>query len=1221
MWGRLKSGLSRWVPGMARAESKANQARMHGNRATSLQKNAGRLSALLWLLLAGIALVAIWWLGPLWAVGESRPLGPWLNRLLVSLALVVVASIVWGVRLSRRLRELREAQDRSEQLLQDPGQAEVEQQEASLNATLAELNESLGGGRNARYKLPWYLVMGVENAGKTSLINRSGQNFALTHVMKASGQGKGNRYGFDWWIGDKSVLIDPDGELLTQRALSDGEPAQTESRLWDHFIGWLERERTRRPLDGIVLVLDLARLSHARVGVRKAYAALLRARMRELMERLSTRLPIYVTFSKMDLLHGFDDFFRHYSRDQRREPLGFTFSTASLDEPQRWEEEFTAAYDGMLERLNRNLPGLLAECRDGEERESVFRFVRQLAGLRDVLLGFLKEALSSDRFSTAAMVRGTYFTSVYQQGVPEDPFVDAAARRYGMADSVQSAHRAARSALFFSEELFDKIIYPEAGLAGDNARAAQRRGRLRRTSVLACLFGGAILIGGWSHFYQKNAQALAAVEDKARNFTESRPDALQTNDPSGYALLEALDRLRSATLEFGGYRSHLPVLADMGLYQGDKIGREVESAYLAMLEYRFLPGLMVGIMDDMNRAPVDSDRKLALLRMLRMLSDASGRQPERVHDFMANRWQQTFPHRGSVQERLLAHLDYALAYTDLQGNMEAGKSQADVAMAPLRGSIRAAQIELARTPMAERVYRTLASGSAERSGARLDLSQSVGPAWSTVFMARDDNQDNVTIPSLVTGNGFEHYFLPKVEQATELALIDLWVLGRRDDIDFSDADKRRLRDALRERYVGDYSVTWRDALARVELVPIPDIDQAVVIMDSLLGASRPLDRLLGEVARNTQLYPELPMDDETARQALERSPRYQLAAEIDKPFADLNELLIGRNDNPADIIEIKRTITELRDYLRQVQGAGDRGRSAFLLARDRLALGSNDPIDALRRMAENTPAPVDRMLINLADQSWQLLLTDAIRHLERQWIDDVVTPYNQRLAGRYPLSSSANRDVALEDFERFFGPQGTLDRFYQNNLKPFLDEAPEQLQDDQGRALLRDSVLASLENARRIREAYFNNEGLLDVEFSLEPISLTPDKRRSVVSVDGQLIEYQHGPRNSVPMIWPNSLRNLNESRVTLVPSAVNRSPRSLSHQGAWAWFRLLDEADITGAGERELELRFNVDGGTMRYRLYADRSHNPFTRPLVAGFRLPTALYGQGDTHDAGES
>ncbi|WP_043532739.1 type VI secretion system membrane subunit TssM [Litchfieldella xinjiangensis] len=1216
MWGAIKAALSRFVPGASRAQANANLAKAHGNKAQGVAKQASRLSVALWGLLVLATVVAIWWLGPLWELGGGRPLGPWLNRLLATLALATLVAVVWGVRLARRLREMNAERQHAERLQLDPAQAEIERQEATLDDALAELTSSLGGGHGARYKLPWYLVMGVENAGKTSLINRSGQDFALTHVMRASGRGKKSRYGFDWWIGNKAVLIDPDGELLTQGTLEGGEPQELESRQWDHFVGWLERNRPQRPLDGVVLVLDLARLSDARVAVRKAYASLLRARLRELMERHAARLPVYVAFSKMDLLHGFDEFFRHYSRDARRAPLGFTFSPASLETPGQWEEEFATAFDALLERLNASLPTLLAECRDREERASVFRFVRQLAGLRDVLLGFLREALSNDRFSTAAMVRGTYFTSVYQQGVPEDPFVDAAARRYGMAESVQPAHRAARSALYFTEELFDKVIYPEAGLAGDNARATQRRRSLRRATVMACLFGGAVMVGGWSHFYQKNASALAAVEHKAAAYMATEPDELQSDDPTGYSLLEPLDRLRSATLEFGDYREHIPIIADMGLYQGRLVGRRVENAYLSVLEYHFLPSLMIGVMDDMNRAAPNSNDKLALLRILRMMSDASGRQPERVREYMADRWQRQFPQRGSVQERLLDHLDYALAYTNLEGLVAAGDEQAMLAMAPLRGSLVAAQEELSRQPMSERVYATLKAGSDRRRGATLDLRQGVGPAFSAVFMARNDDPAKIHIPSLLTRNGFEGYFLKEVDQSTELAMIDLWVLGQRDDIAFSEADNRQLRDALRERYIGDYHLTWRQALDNVELVPIPDIPQAVVVADTLLGASRPLDRLLGEVSTHTRLYPELPEGDDASRQALERSPRYRLASDIERHFAPLNDLLQARGSNPAALAEVKKAIGELRDYLRQIQGASDPGHAAFVQARDRLALSGGDPIHTLQRIAEEMPAPMDRMLSSLADQSWQLLMASAISHLERQWLDDVVAPYQAQLAGRYPLDPRATRDVALADFEAFFGPGGTLDSFYKDNLRPFIEAAPEQMQDANGYSLLSDHVLSAVQRGQRIREAYFGRDGMLDVAFSLEPVSLSPDKRRSVISVDGQLIEYAHHASQNVPMIWPNALRAGNESRVTLVPSTVNRSPRSLTRDGAWAWFRLLDEAEVIGASERDLELRFSVDGGVMRYRLQAEGGRNPFTRPLVAGFQLPTALYAQGVRH-----
>ncbi|MGP9807551.1 type VI secretion system membrane subunit TssM [Halomonas sp. AOP12-C2-37] len=1208
MWSTLTSKLSRWVPGLSRAQTAKNRANAHGNKAKGLL----RISTLLWAVLLIVLLVAIWWLGPGWEIRDVMPLAPLTNRLLATLAVVTLIAVIWGVRLARRLRTLDEEREHEDARQQDPIMSQVERQEASLDSVLTEITSSLGGGHNSRYRLPWYLVMGVENAGKTSLINRSGQTFALTHVMKASGQSsKQGQLGFDWWIGDKAVLIDPDGELLTQGAMEGGEPQELQRRLWDHFVDWLERNRAQRPLDGVVLVLDLARLSHAQVAVRKAYAALLRSRLRELMERHGTRLPVYVTFSKMDLLHGFDDFFRHYSRAARRAPLGFTFSAASMDTPGKWESEFEADYDAMLARLNQHMPTMLSECRDRDERESVFRFVRQLAGLRDVLFGFLAEALSSDRFSTAAMVRGTYFTSVYQQGVPEDPFVDAAARRYGMGDTVQPAHRATRSALYFTEELFDKVIYPEAGLAGDNARVTQRRRRARNVSLAACLIMGVGLVGGWAHFYQKNSVSLAAVEERAATFLATQPEAFQSDDPSGYEFLEPLDRLRYALETFSEYRTHTPYLADMGLYQGHIIGAQVERAYLAMLENQFLPALMIGIVDDMNRSEEGSNAKLALLRVLRMMSDASGRQPERVERFMAQRWQGYFPQQGDVQERLLTHLDYALIHSDLKGHIADGQQRAQQAMAPLQGSIDAAQQELSRQPIDERVYTSLkVAGS--RQGEPLDLRRSVGTLFNTVFMARNDQAEYVQLPHLVTRDGFENYFLQELDRATELALIDVWVLGQRDNINFSEADKQQLQTALREYYVSDYHVSWRDALRNTQLVPLPDIHQAIVVADALVGSQRPLDRLLNAVERNTSLYPELPEDDEQARAALRESQRYQLALAIEQPFTPINQLSQARNDNPSSLEEIKVAVTELRNYLQEIEESSDAERAAFMNVRDRLSLRGNDPIYNLQRIAENTPQPVGRMLHDLADQSWQLMMVSATRHLEHLWLDEVVAPYQERLAGRYPLAPGATSEVALSDFEDFFAPSGTLDAFYEESLKPFIEGAPEYLVDADGNSLLRDSLHTAVQQAEQIRRAYFSRDGALDVEFALEPVSLSPDKRRSVISVDGQLIEYAHSASQRVSMIWPNTLRGGNESRVTMVPSEINRSPRSVTQDGAWAWFRLLEQADITSVSERELELRFNVDGGSMRYRLFANGSANPFTRPLAAGFQLPAALYAE---------
>lgn len=359
--------------------------------------------------------VAIWWAGPWLKIDDQQPLTSLSARAITSVIFSLSSIAVWGVLQWRKLHGFIEEKQHEKQLENDPIQRLEERQEVELNQVMQGLKKSINK-HNYLYALPWYLVLGLENAGKTSLINRSGHNFVFSSVMRATGQKSENPYSFDWWIGNDSVLIDPDGELLTQQATNQDSNGETERRLWLHFIHWLEKTRSRRPLNGVVIALDIAHLATASTSERKAYASLMRARLRELMEMLSTRLPVYITLTKLDLLQGFEPFFRHYSKAERDDVLGFTFSLGTLNELDHWLKEFDQDFVQFITQINSMLPEVMMQGYSAVERTAIYSFSRQIAGLHDVLKQFLFEAFSSDQFSTSPLVRGVYFSSVFQQG-------------------------------------------------------------------------------------------------------------------------------------------------------------------------------------------------------------------------------------------------------------------------------------------------------------------------------------------------------------------------------------------------------------------------------------------------------------------------------------------------------------------------------------------------------------------------------------------------------------------------------------------------------------------------------------------------------------------------------------------------------------------------------------------------------------------------------------
>ncbi|MEX0337124.1 type VI secretion system membrane subunit TssM [Vibrio tubiashii] len=1148
--------------------------------------------------------VAIWWAGPWLEIRGTKPLETLMARGMASALFVLLSLSGWGIWQWRKLQGFKSQQKREEQLKLDPITVYEERQEAELNDVMQEMKQSLNT-RNYLYSLPWYLVLGLENAGKTSLINRSGQNFALSSVMRASGQKSENPYSFDWWIGDESVLIDPDGELLTQGNRNEDNDGELERRLWLNFVNWLEKTRSRRPLNGIVLALDVSHLATSTASERKAYASLLRARIRELMETLATRLPVYITLTKLDLLYGFEPFFKHYSKSQRDEVLGFTFSLESVDNLDHWLEEFSKDYGQFVSKINELFPHAVAEPLEQEERDAIYSFTRQMSGLQDILKEFFQDALSSDQFSTSALVRGAYFTSVYQQGVPSNAFGDSASRRYGLSHAVNKAQNAKNSTVYFTQQLFSNIIYPEAGLASDNFRVAKHKRRLMGLSFTACMVATVLLVGTWHRYYLANVNQSDAVLAKVNEYKAQYPSNLSL--ASQKDILEPLNKIRQATLEFGFFREKPRYISDFGLYQGHTIGPMVEDTYLNLLENRFLPLLMADVVVALDQAD-NEEEKLAVLRVYRMMVDKSGRYKDYVLDYFGKYWQSAFAGQKQVQGELLDHLDYAMRHTDLAGAREQGDEFAERVMKPYDRTIASVQAELSTMPNDQRVYRNLKLNAQTVLGPAISIRNLVGPIFDIVFEERVANS-SLYIPQMLTKEGFESYFMPRSESVSELALIDSWVLGQSKTAQFSEADKQVLREKIRNLYVADYVNTWRAALNDIDMKYFGDINDAVMVLENLTGNVEPMQRLLRTLENNTQVIAGLDPDSDAGEELL-KSAKYKVASSIQSPFAELNLMLKPVGDQPAYINEVLASVDELKTYLKAIQESPDVGMAALDATKARVKLVSADPIYTLKRISSGLPRPLDSMVAKLADESWYVVKQEAIKHLEVRWYEDVYKPYYTKLASRYPFNTQSKKDVALEDFESFFAPKGTLDNFYNNQLKVFIEENIAVDEYDTAQSIIRPEVLAQIEQAQRIRQAFFNRKGILDVNFSVEPLQLSGNKRRSVLNVDGQYLTYSHGPREGVELIWPNTLRDSAVSKVTLVPTKSNLSPRSINIKGPWAFFRLLEEGSVMSASKTSVDYRFAVDGGDMIYRINAESDANPFTERLFKSFKLSKTLY-----------
>lgn len=74
------------------------------------------------------------------------------------------------------------------------------------------------------------------------------------------------------------------------------------------LLNILKKNRSKAPVNGLILIVSIAELVSQSPEHSLKLAKNLRARIQDLTERLEVVVPVYLVFSKMDLIAGFTEF-------------------------------------------------------------------------------------------------------------------------------------------------------------------------------------------------------------------------------------------------------------------------------------------------------------------------------------------------------------------------------------------------------------------------------------------------------------------------------------------------------------------------------------------------------------------------------------------------------------------------------------------------------------------------------------------------------------------------------------------------------------------------------------------------------------------------------------------------------------------------------------------------------------------------------------------------
>jgi len=273
--------------------------------------------------------------------------------------------------------------------------------------------------------------------------------------------------------------------------------------------------------------------------------------------------------------------------------------------------------------------------------------------------------------------------------------------------------------------------------------------------------------------------------------------------------------------------------------------------------------------------------------------------------------------------------------------------------------------------------------------------------------------------------------------------------------------------------------------------------------------------------------------------------------------------------------------------------------------------GASTQIKAAQMDFARQPAPLNRWFSSLTASSLELTLTSAKSELNAMWKAEVLVPYEAALQGRYPISPQSDHDVTIEDFSRFFRPAGTIDRFFQKHLKPFVDKShtrwrPRRIENEAMPLSL--TTLMQLQNAATIRDAFFADGGAdPSLRFELVPVDLDEKVAVFTIDIEGQRAEYSHGPARAKQFVWPGPDAG---AGVRMTFRTVDGQRITHTESGAWAWLKTLDKAAAQSTGQRDrILLTFRLGNCTAHYELRASSVYHPFQLQALRNFRCPESF------------
>ncbi|QFR48941.1 type VI secretion system membrane subunit TssM [Sulfurimonas lithotrophica] len=1008
--------------------------------------------------------------------------------------------------------------------------------------------------RRARYELPWYLLVGKEKEGKTTLLEASGLEFPLNiNYDHRSVKEEGTSQGFLWYYAEHAIFIDMPGKYIEQ------DLEEVDKTVWEKgFLKIFAKKRLRRPLNGILLNISVDTFINKSEKELEQYAKDLRDRFDELSDGFASSIPIYLIITKSDRIVGYNEYFSTLSEDEREEILGITFDNPSMNID---TTVVRPELEKLLKRIHSSVVDKLHQEWDEDIRSKIFLFPNEFSNIFEKIGMFTDICFSQTRYRKSLMLRGIYFTSV-----PADQEAKTSYLLSQKDDNKLSTGRSSKG--YFIKKLLQDIIFPESDLIKMDESFKKINKKRQVFALSLAVLSVLILSTLWVNDFVSHNNLLHNLEKRTIKIENERNKI--TSKDSLEKILPILNEIKSIKDTYENEISDS--FYRLNFYNVEDRTTQLYSYYQNTLATLLLPRVEKNLNKQVLLNLSNYDRTWKNTELYLMLNDEKHRNNDYLKTAMGEIWAKTYSNKHTVQNNLNEHFKNLLSL-----NFSPYKLN--------KQTLKVARSVLYNKANVVLVYDELKKLANEKMNFRTFSFEEVLGTNVNVFSG-----DNYKIPSFFTKQGFETIIVSNGKGYVKNILKNNWVLGTRTDLTQSELDD--VYSQVLSLYFKEYKHYWISSITKLNIPKVHTESALRNQLEVLSLANSPIISILQALKKNTNIYtPEelILIKARTEDKAIDKIAQTtaenklktsKLVANIKtvrtffKPYHDLLK------DDETPNINLENSMLVLNDTFQKMNdifSSINPKERAFKILEAR----TKGKVEPVMKNFSALPINVDRWLKQVLGYNWGYLLRQSKEYIQEKYEENVYSFYQHKLQQRYPFEKYSNlQSVNLEDFKLFFELNGIFDKFYKHHIEPFINinnisYKSYSFKKVDGKSIEFDrEFMENMLRVFRLRSIFFDSSGeRLYSNFYITPKTL--DKSFSTVkfSYGNEHMLYEHGAIRDMLFTWPTKTEN--KASYILYDIYGNKAV-NINFDGAWSLLKILNTLDIQTVSTSKVEVKSN---------------------------------------------